>query len=192
MDTKYNMADGMGVVWASILLGDRIKERVTGTDFVKELVKFSAENGFRLFFYGGKPGVAEEAKANLEKEFPGAQIVGISDGYRRDYDGLIAEINACEPHFVMVCLGNPFQEEWISKYFNKLKTNVVFGNGGALDFHSGKVKRAPVFIQNMGFEWLFRLFQDLSASRIRRQFRLFYFIIMIGRLVFSQRVNQND
>lgn len=170
--TNYNLADGIGVVAASRLLGKGLPERVTGTDFVYRMAELCARQSHSLFLFGGRQGVALEAKQKLEETYPGIRIVGAIDGYQTDLDAVVAEVNRAKPTFLMVCLGNPIQERWISRHRDALDAKVVFGNGGALDFCSGRAKRAPAWMQKLGLEWLYRLKTDFSARRIRRQAKL--------------------
>ena len=180
---EYNLADGIGVVWASKLFGKGLPERITGTDFTQEMAELSSMNGYSIYLLGGKPGIADRAKKNMEKEHPGCRIVGCRNGYfRKDDEGrILEEIAAVKPDFLMVCLGNPKQEAWISRNFDNLKAKVIFGNGGALDFAAGEVKRAPLIMQKLGLEWLWRMFQDLTFKRLKRQVKLpvFAFRVLI-------------
>lgn len=174
-----NLPDGVGVVWASRLLRTPLIERVTGTDFVPELVELAAARGYRIYFLGGKPGVAERAAKRLNEQVGAEAVVGVKHGYFPEKDSLtlVEEINSVAPDVLMVCLGNPRQEKWIAQHLPLLKATVVFGNGGALDFWSGAVRRAPMFMQKVGLEWLYRLIQDRSLGRIRRQAKLPLFAI---------------
>lgn len=172
----YNLADGVGVVVASRLLGKGLPERVTGTDFVYRMAEFCAHRSHTLFLFGGRPGVAAAAKAELEKAYPGIKIVGTVDGYAKDLDKVVEEVNRVKPTFLMVCLGNPIQEQWIAEHRDVLEAKVVFGNGGALDFCSGRVRRAPRWMQRLALEWLYRLRTDFSVRRLRRQARLSSYI----------------
>jgi N-acetylglucosaminyldiphosphoundecaprenol N-acetyl-beta-D-mannosaminyltransferase len=188
----YNLADGIGVVVASRLLGKKLPERVTGTDFVYRMAEFCAQRSHSLFLFGGRPGVAAAARAELEKAYPGIKIVGEIDGYTKDLNKVVEEVNQVKPTFLMVCLGNPIQEKWISEHRNVLEAKVVFGNGGALDFCSGRVKRAPRWMQRLALEWLYRLRNDFSLKRIRRQARLssyvwWVFQKFVQRQIFKHR-----
>lgn len=169
---NYNLADGIGVVAASRLLGKGLPERVTGTDFLYRMAEYCAQRSHSLFLFGGRPGVAAAAKAELEKAYPGIKIVGEIDGYRKDFDSILEEINRAKPTFLMVCLGNPIQEQWIAQHRDALQAKVVFGNGGALDFCSGRVKRAPQWMQRLALEWLYRLRTDFTVKRMCRQAKL--------------------
>lgn len=178
-EVSYNLADGFGVVAASKLYGESLPERVTGTDFVYRIAQFSHETGASIFFYGGKPGVALEAKKNLERIYPNVRIIGVLDGYTNSTENIIYQVNKVRPNFLMVCLGNPVQERFIQEYRHHLEADIVFGNGGALDFCSGQVARAPRWMQKYGMEWLYRLKSDFTLKRIRRQSRLFSYVIFV-------------
>lgn len=189
----YNLADGYGVFLASRLSNNPLPERVTGTDFTYRMAELSHEFGFKIFLLGGRPGVAERAKDRLEGLYPDCRIVGCSHGFLSDDENkeLLGRINELSPHFLMVCLGNPKQEKWISSNFENLNVNVVFGNGGALDFAAGVVRRAPIFMRNTGFEWLWRLFQDFNVARVKRLLKLpifvYYFALEKVGDIFARR-----
>jgi N-acetylglucosaminyldiphosphoundecaprenol N-acetyl-beta-D-mannosaminyltransferase len=177
--TRYTLADGTGVVWAARRAGRPLPERVTGTDFVPAIASLCARRGWGLFLLGGRPGVARAAQARLEAAAPGLRVVGALDGYFDDDGPVVAAINAARPTFLMVCLGNPRQEAWIARHFDRLDVQVAFGNGGALDFCSGRVPRAPRWMIRCSLEWLHRLWCDLGWRRLRRQARLGVFVLRV-------------
>lgn len=169
----FNLADGVGILYASKLLSlTTLPERITGTDFAVSLCQIAADGRHRVAFFGGTDGVAEQAADNMRKQIPGLDICGTFSGYEFDKQKIVEQLNRCSPDVIMVCLGNPLQEQWIVENRRHLNARLVFGNGGALDFLSGKVKRAPRIVRRMGFEWLYRLSQDFSLRRIRRQMKL--------------------
>lgn len=176
-----NVADGVGVLWAAKLYGRPLRERVTGTDFVPELYKLAVARGYRVFLLGGKPGVAERARNFLVERFGGDAVAGCRDGYfgEAEEPSVVKQINDSGADALMVCLGNPKQEEWIARHLDELAPRVVFGNGGALDFWAGEVKRAPRWVQSMGMEWLYRLGQDFTWTRLRRQSKLVTFVYLV-------------
>ena len=114
------------------------------------------------------PGIAEKTKENLEKIFPNIKIVGVHDGYLNEETEkeVIEEINRLEPNVLFVATGAPRQEKWIYHNKDKLKVDVATGQGGTIDYEAGRIKRAPVWIQKIGMEWLWRL--ALEPSRIIR------------------------
>lgn len=181
-----NLIDGVGVMWGLRLTkGRTAPERLTGTNFVPLLCEEVRAAGKKLFLFGGKPGVAERARTRLEQAHPGITICGVLDGYS-DLQTAASIINAADSDVVMVCLGNPRQEEWIAKNQDKLNSKLIFGNGGAIDFWAGDVPIAPKVIQQAGFEWLFRLVTNFSVARVRRQARLASFVGMVIRETLSR------
>lgn len=163
----YNLADGIGVVLHSSLAGEKLEERITGTDFTLRICELSHRKNYSLYFLGGSPGTAEKAIAQLKYLYPGANVAGSSNGY--DLDNAVENINSVNPDILMVCLGCDKQEKWIYENRERLTPCVIFGNGGALDYYAGNVKRAPNFLQRIGCEWLYRLSQDFTLKRIMRQ-----------------------
>lgn len=154
--------DGAGLLWASKLLGCRILHRVSGVDLVAELARLSARKGYRLYFFGAGPEVAVSAAKNLMQRFPGSQIVGTRHGFftQADEAEIVQEIARAKPDVLLVALGIPKQEKFIAKHKEALGVPVLIGVGGSFDVYSGRMKRAPVWMQNAGFEWLYRLWQN--------------------------------
>ena len=163
-----NTADGIGVVYASKILKKPLRERVAGYDFLNRLIKEAAPLSKRVFLFGSKPGVAEEAGAELEKRYPGIVICGTHDGYFKDEESekIANEIKNSSPDIVLVCLGAPKQEKWIHKYKDIIGAKVIMGAGGSLDVLAGKVERAPEKWQKAGLEWAYRLKKE--PKRIMR------------------------
>ena len=154
--------DGAGLLWASKLLGRPILHRVSGVDLVAELARLSARHGYRLYFFGAGPDVAQSAAANLLERFPGAQIAGARNGFftPADEPEIVREIAASKPDILLVALGIPKQEKFISRHKGELGASVLIGVGGSFDVYSGRVKRAPVWMQKNGLEWAYRLWQN--------------------------------
>ncbi len=156
-------ADGIGVVYASKILGKPLFERVSGFDLANELLKKCAPMGKTLYLFGGKPGVAQKASEKIVSLYPGIKIAGVSDGYfdEEKEAKIIADINEKSPDILFVCLGFPKQEKWIDAHKN-LSAKVVMGIGGSLDVFAGEVKRAPEIFQKLGLEWFYRLIKQPS------------------------------
>ncbi|HEX5323161.1 MAG TPA: WecB/TagA/CpsF family glycosyltransferase [Capsulimonadaceae bacterium] len=154
--------DGAGLLWASQLLRKQLVHRVSGVDLVAELSRLSARKGYRLFLLGAGPGVAEAAAQNLRERFPGAQFVGTRNGFftAADEPEIVRQIVAAKPDVLLVAFGIPKQEKFINRHRAVLGVPVLIGVGGSFDVYSGRVKRAPKWMQNAGFEWLFRLCQN--------------------------------
>ena len=151
--------DGAGILWASRLLRSPIRHKVSGVDLVGQVCRLSSERAWRVFFLGAAPGVAEQAAVNLRTRYPGAQIVGTHDGYfSADQEPeVLACIKAAMPDVLLVAFGIPKQEKWITKHKAALNIPVSVGIGGSFDVYSGRVQRAPVWMQEHSLEWLHRL-----------------------------------
>jgi len=151
--------DGAGILWATKRLGAPVQAKVSGVDLAARCCALSGEKGWRIFFFGASPGVAEEAAARMRARHPGAQIVGFRDGYfTPDQEPeVVAQIRAARPDILLVALGIPKQEKFIDRNKAALGVPVLMGVGGTLDVFSGTVKRAPRWMQNSGLEWAYRL-----------------------------------
>lgn len=171
----YQIPDGIGVILASKLKGGEIRERVTGIDTMLKLCEAAAKHGKRVFLYGAKPGVADEAKKKLEEMFPGIQVAGTLNGYEKDQDVIINTINESKADILFVALGSPAQENWIVANKEKLYPSVFQGVGGSYDVISGKIERAPEAFQRAGLEWFYRLMKE--PWRIKRQMILPKFLL---------------
>lgn len=154
--------DGFGILWASRQIQTPVPHKVSGVDLVGELCRLSPAKGYRLFFFGAGPGVAEEAAAKLRALYPGTQIVGTRDGFwtSTQEPEVVAQIQSARPDIVLVALGIPKQEKWIARHKAVLGAAVLVGVGGSFDVFSGRVRRAPPFMQQHGFEWLYRLYKN--------------------------------
>ena len=151
--------DGAGILWASRLLGMPVPHKVSGVDLVGELCRLSAANGYRIFFLGAAPGVAEEAAEKMRARWPGTQIVGTRDGYflPDEEPDVLAEIQQAAPNILLVAFGIPRQEKWIERHKAATGAAVLIGVGGSFDVFSGRVSRAPLWMQRSSLEWLYRL-----------------------------------
>jgi N-acetylglucosaminyldiphosphoundecaprenol N-acetyl-beta-D-mannosaminyltransferase len=165
--------DGMPLVWLSRLKGFRQVERVYGPDLLLEVCERSARQGYRQFFYGGAPGVAERLAARLQARFPGLQIAGVdSPPYRpltpEEDAAIIEAINAANPSILWIGLSTPKQERWMAAHLGQLKAPVLIGVGAAFDFHAGVKRQAPRWMQRSGLEWSFRL--AMEPRRLWRRY----------------------
>lgn len=167
--SSLSTPDSIGVIIGAKLQKKSFKERIPGQSYFRKIIELSNEKGYSIYMLGGKPGIAEVAKENLEKLFPNVNIVGTHHGYfdENEEKEVIKEINRLEPNVLFVALGAPKQEKWIYEHRNELKVDVAAGQGGTYDYEAGRIKRAPVFIQKIGMEWFWRLCRE--PSRIKRQ-----------------------
>ena len=165
-------ADGMPLVWGARLLGVPLAERVAGADMIPALARRAAQKGYSLYLLGAAPGVAAKAGEILKEENPDLNIAGIiSPPYSSvlDMDRAVVEnIKAANPDILLVAFGNPKQEKWIGLYGRELGVPVMIGVGGTLDFIAGTTKRAPMWMQRLGLEWMFRLM--LEPRRLWRRY----------------------
>ena len=167
--------DGIGVIYASKILGRPLKGRVPGVDFAAGLMERMAKSGHRLFLLGAKPGVAEEAAEKLTAAHPGLLICGTHDGYFKD-DAAPAEIiRQAQADVVFVCLGAPRQEKWIVNNGAATGASLLIGLGGSLDVFAGRVERAPEGWQKLGMEWLYRAIKQ--PQRLKRVAKLPLFLV---------------
>lgn len=191
-NSLLNIPDGIGILWAASNIKnknsklkalltlplipffpgkfkDTLKERVTGVDLLEAVCKKMHKTDYRIFFLGARKGVAEMTAEKLETKYPGIQIVGTYAGSpkKKDRKTIIELINSRKPDILFVAYGAPKQEMWISENLKRLNTvKIAIGIGGAFDFISRTIRRAPKWMQKLGIEWLFRLIQE--PSRFKR------------------------
>jgi N-acetylglucosaminyldiphosphoundecaprenol N-acetyl-beta-D-mannosaminyltransferase len=168
-------ADGMGVVWAMRWLGQPVS-RVYGPDLVQAVCAAGLDPGWRHYFYGGRPGVAEAAAHNLAGRFSGLVVAGTACPPFRDLSAAEAEaetraINRARPQVVWVGLGSPKQDLWCAASRTRLEAPVLIAVGAAFDFIAGTVRQAPRWVQRSGLEWAFRLAQE--PRRLRRRYLVY-------------------
>ena len=168
-DAALVVPDGAGTVWAAHHLGHVMPERVAGYDLAQELMREAPHKGYRIFFFGAAPGVAEKAKKKAEKLYSGIEIVGVRNGFFTETDEpeILREIQAASPDILFAALGVPKQEKWLAAHMHELSVPVSMGVGGTLDVMAGVMKRAPRWMQKAKLEWLFRgALQPKRAGRL--------------------------
>jgi N-acetylglucosaminyldiphosphoundecaprenol N-acetyl-beta-D-mannosaminyltransferase len=168
------LADGTPLVWASRLLGAGLKERVAGADLVPQLARLSGLRGYRLFLLGAEEESSAGAAEWMEKNYPGACIAGRYCPKHQpleemDHEEILSRIEAARPDILLVAFGNPKQEKWLAMHRHRLEVPVCIGVGGSFDFLSGKVSRAPLWMQHSGLEWFYRMIQEPSRL-VKRYF----------------------
>lgn len=171
------IADGIGIIFASKIMGDRLPERIPGIDLSYKLLEISNLKGYKIALIGGKEGVAEKAKENLVKLFSKLNILITYNGYfdEEKEKTIIEKIQKLEPDILLVGMGSEKQEVWIWKNREKFKNiGVCIGVGGTLDIWAGQKKRAPKFIQKIGLEWFYRMI--IEPKRIFRIIKIFIFL----------------
>ena len=174
---NLTIPDGIGVIYGARLLKTPLKQKIPGIDFTLALLERLAARGGRVFLFGAKPGVAEQAADNLAAQFPGLRFVGTQDGYFTDDGPIVEKINAAAPDLLLVCLGAPKQERWMHDTAPRLRVGLMIGAGGSMDVFAGTVERAPEAWQRAGLEWLYRLLKE--PKRIGRMVNLPRFMFQI-------------
>lgn len=174
-DADLVIPDGIGVVKAAKILGTPLKERLPGIEIGEAILRYLAESGKSAFLLGAKPGVAELAAEQIKKKYPGINICGTNDGYFKEDAPVVAKINAARPDFLMVCLGAPKQEIWMSRNAPMLDVGLMAGLGGSLDVFAGTVERAPKVWQELNLEWLYRCIKE--PWRFKRIAKLPLFLV---------------
>ena len=173
--------DGYGVVWAARRLGHRLPSRVAGVDLIRSLAARGAREGWRFFFLGAGPGVAESAAAALEKANPGLVVAGCLAGSPDPAQDTVtaAAVRSARTDLLLVAYGAPGQDLWIARNLHQSGARVAIGVGGAFDFISGGARRAPRWMRERGLEWLHRLVQE--PWRWRRMLALPRFALAVLR-----------
>ncbi len=159
------LADGMPLVWAGKKAGFDRMARVCGPDLLERVMAEAAERGWSQYFYGGADGVAEQLRDTFVARHPALVVAGVySPPYRTltaEEDAAIADkINAAGPDIIWVGLGAPKQERWMAEHRDQLNAPILIGVGAAFDFHTGRLDRAPVWMQKAGLEWSYRLYKE--------------------------------
>jgi N-acetylglucosaminyldiphosphoundecaprenol N-acetyl-beta-D-mannosaminyltransferase len=175
------LADGAGVLWAARRLGHALPERVPGVDFVRALAARGATEGWRFFLLGGAPGVAEAAGRTLEAAYPGFILAGTHAGAPGPVNDATttAAVRSSRAHVLLLAYGAAAEEAWLARNLGRSGAAVGMGVGGAFDFISGRVPRAPRWMRERGLEWLHRLSRE--PWRWRRMLALPRFVIRVMR-----------
>ena len=186
-EQRYQIPDGIGIILASKIKHCKIKERITGIDLMDFICKESVNYNANIFLYGGKDGIANKAKKELEITYPCIKIVGTCNGYE-DEEKVLEEIKRTNANILFVGIGSPNQEEFIINNKDKLNNIKIFMPvGGSFDVISKTLKRAPNWMIKLNLEWLYRLFQE--PKRFLRQLNLVKFLFLI---VFRRNMDEKN
>lgn len=174
----YVTADGIGIVKSAGLLGVPLPERVPGFDITMRLLKLADKKGLSIYLLGGKDRVVEKAADRIKNDFPNVKIAGYHHGYFDLNDEQIMKtVESTKPDIILVALGAPRQEQWISTSMPSFERGIFIGVGGTFDVIAGEAKRAPEMWQKMNLEWFYRLVKQ--PSRWKRQMALPQFAFKI-------------
>jgi len=170
---------GLGVIWASRILGNSLPERVNIFDFFDYLVNELRSKEITFYLLGNKPEIIKNAEGVLRKK--GLKVLGSRNGFfNKDEEvEIIKEINSLEPDILMVGMGVPEQEKWIQEHISELNINLCWAVGAAFEWISGYRKRPPAWMIRLGLAWLHRLCQQ--PKRLWKRY-------LIGNMIFIYRV----
>lgn len=185
VEAQMRILDGVGVVAAAKLCSVPVGDRYSGVDLMSDLLKEAHNRRLRVLLIGGGNNIADKVIECQKEVFSGIEFSGtagienIAQPTQAEEAGIASIVAATKPHMVFVAYGSPAQELWIDRHSKLFSGMVVMGVGGAFDFLSGKIARAPKWVQKVGFEWLFRLVRQ--PWRVVRQLRLVKFMWLVGR-----------
>ena len=162
--------------------------RVTGPDFMGEILNMSVKHGYRHYFYGSTQKTLDKLKANLKQDYHGIEIAGMQSPPFRplspaEDDEAIKEINSTNPDFIWIGLGAPKQEIWMANHQGELH-GLMVGVGAAFDYYAGNIKRAPKWMQRHNLEWFYRLIQEpgkLFGRYVRTNTKFLWLVAMRGK-----------
>ena len=190
------LCDGVGLFFAAGFMAKPLPERITGVDFMKSLCEKFAKKPITVGFLGGRPNVAEKTAKCLQEMYPGLNVVFAGDewneegfqfsqGLKKEKNETLSGHKTSMQHIdvLFVAMGFPKQEHWIDEHLHKLPIRVAMGVGGAFDYLSGNVSRAPFILRSLGLEWLYRLIRQ--PWRFKRQIALLEFIWLVVKVKFS-------
>lgn len=154
--------DGSGVRLAAKYIGVRICENVNGTDMLPYLCAALQKTKKSIYMLGSKPGVADKASQKILQMYPNLNIAGTQDGFfgPEQTHNVISCINQSGADILLVAMGSPVQEKWLEKHAPQLLCNTALAVGGLFDFYSGNIPRAPLWMRELGMEWVWRLLQE--------------------------------
>ncbi|MBC8096105.1 MAG: WecB/TagA/CpsF family glycosyltransferase [Akkermansiaceae bacterium] len=163
-DAHLVLCDGTPLVWASRWLGNPLPERVAGADLVPALIQVAAAKNYKIFLLGATPEAASQAVEKLKVQYPNLQISSYSPPFKpllqMDHAEISRRVREAKPDLLLVSFGCPKQEKWIAMHYRELGVPVAIGVGATIDFLAGAMKRAPLWMQRTGTEWMFRLAQE--------------------------------
>jgi N-acetylglucosaminyldiphosphoundecaprenol N-acetyl-beta-D-mannosaminyltransferase len=190
-EAAFVLPDGISLLLAGRVLGQRIPQRVAGVDMFETLCQLAAREGLGVFLLGGRPGSAEKAAAKLVLKYSGLIVSGTHCppiGFEKDHwqrEEIEARIRIARPHFLFVAFGAPKQEYWIYEHARQLGVPVTMGVGGSFEMVGGVIARAPRWVQSSGLEWSYRLLRE--PRRLWKRYLIT--IIQCAHVVVRQRFN---
>lgn len=180
-DADLVIPDGVGIKIGLKILGEN-SPRIAGIEFSHKLIEECSNSGKSVGLLGAKPYIVTKAAQNLKNEFPNLNISYIQDGYFTDENAVITELQKSKPDLLLVALGCPKQEFFISNARKTIPEALMIGVGGSFDVWSGEIERAPIFFQKIGLEWFYRTIKEPKRfKRIFPTLPLFVFRVILSK-----------
>ncbi len=191
-DCEMINADGQAVVWAARWLHIPVPERVAGVDLMLKLLDLAENRGYRVYILGAEAAVLEQAINNLRLTHPNLQIAGSHHGYFSDAeeDLVVNGIANNEADILFVAMSSPKKEIWLHRNMTRLRVPFCMGVGGSIDIVANITSRAPVWLQQLGFEWLYRLLQEPRRMWKRYSVSNTVFILLVCKALLRQCFNR--
>jgi N-acetylglucosaminyldiphosphoundecaprenol N-acetyl-beta-D-mannosaminyltransferase len=183
-------ADGQAVVWASRILGDPLPARVAGIDLMDRLLERAEKKGYSVYILGAAEDVLQRAVERIRARYPRVSLLGYGNGYFREAEepAIVQEIADLRPDILFVGLSTPRKELFLEAYRQVMGVPFVMGVGGAIDVVAGRTRRAPLLLQRLGLEWLFRFLQEPRRLLHRYTVTNMRFALLLCRHVASRRL----
>jgi len=161
-NADYALADGQPLLPMGRLLGVKLPERIDGVGLMGKLLKLADDRRYSVYLLGAKQDVLDKCAAKIARQYPNLRIAGSRNGYfsEKETPGVVAQIRAAKPDLLFLGMGSPMKERFADRYAPELGAAVIQGVGGSFDVMADLVKRAPVWVQRIGMEWMFRVIQE--------------------------------
>jgi N-acetylglucosaminyldiphosphoundecaprenol N-acetyl-beta-D-mannosaminyltransferase len=186
------LADGQSVVWASGLLRQPLPERVAGIDLMLALLPEAERRGDRVYFLGAKQDVLDRMLEELERRFPDLRVAGSRHGYfsSAEAPGIADEIREAGTDLLFIGVSSPMKELFVRDWSPRTGAQVTHGVGGTFDVLAGEVRRAPIWWQRHGLEWLYRVLQEPRRLGPRYFTTNFAFVVLVARATIRERIRR--
>ena len=186
------LADGRGVVWLSKLIGQSLPERVAGIDIMYRLFELANQKQYRIYFLGAAQEVIKKVINYVAQNYPGLVVAGYRDGYfaESDEQEVAEDIRKSNSDILFVAVPSPKKERFLRKWRELMNVPVCHGVGGSFDIVAGVTKRAPLWMQNTGLEWFYRLLQEPRRMWKRYLVTNSIFMVLSIKAIFHARLKQ--
>lgn len=187
-------ADGMPIVWASKILGNPLPCRVAGVDLFQTLIGTCAEKGYRPFFFGARKEVVIKVVDEFKFRHPKLEVAGYRNGYYsvEEEQAIAEQIRDSKADMLFVGFSSPMKEKFLNKWMPSMQVPFCMGVGGSFDIVAGRTKRAPLWMQNIGVEWFYRILQEPNRMWKRYAKTNPIFIWMVAREFFRTKISKLD